>query len=185
MTDTPTPARPRRPDKQMYFLILAIAARSRADCLGRRVGAVITREDRVLSTGYNGTPFGMPNCTEGGCRRCAQRDLDTSLRGGAYDVCICVHAEQNALLTAARFGQQTLGASITSTMQPCFGCLKELLQAGIEEVRFLHPWDPVEAYHDPGLAQQYAALRARFRVFSQVGTPDVDSGDLFAAFSRA
>ena len=94
MTDTPTPARPRRPDKQMYFLILAIAARSRADCLGRRVGAVIAREDRVLSTGYNGTPFGMPNCTEGGCRRCAQRDLDTSLRGGAYDVCICVHAEQ-------------------------------------------------------------------------------------------
>ena len=185
MTDTPPPARPRRPDKQTYFLILAIAARSRADCLGRRVGAVIAREDRVLSTGYNGTPFGMPNCTEGGCRRCAQRDLDTSLRGGAYDVCICVHAEQNALLTAARFGQQTLGASITSTVQPCFGCLKELLQAGIEEVRFLHPWDPVEAYHDPGLAQQYAALRARFRVFSQVGTPDVDSGDLFAAFSRA
>ena len=142
MADSPAPARPRRPDKHTYFLILAIAARSRADCLGRRVGAVITREDRVLSTGYNGTPFGMPNCTEGGCRRCAQRDLDTSLRGGAYDVCICVHAEQNALLTAARFGQQTLGASITSTMQPCFGCLKELLQAGIERGPLPPPLGP-------------------------------------------
>ena len=70
-------------------------------------------------------------------------------------------------------------------MQPCFGCLKEALQAGIEEIRFLHPWDPVEAYHDPGLAQQYAALRARFRVFSQIGDPSVDTGDLFTAFSRA
>lgn len=184
MSQEPAPPaqRPVRPDKQVYFLLLAIAARTRADCLGRRVGAVITRDDRVLSTGYNGTPFGMPNCTEGGCRRCAQRDLDTSLRGGAYDVCICVHAEQNALLTAARFGQRTLGASITSTMQPCFGCLKELLQAGIEEVRFLHPWDPTEAYHDPGLAQQYAALRARFRAFTQVGDPAMDTADLFGGF---
>jgi dCMP deaminase len=181
----PSASRAPRPDKQTYFLLLAIAARTRADCLGRRVGAVITREDRVLSTGYNGTPFGIPNCTEGGCLRCARRDIDTSLRGGAYDVCICVHAEQNALLTAARFGQRILGASITSTMQPCFGCLKELLQAGIEEVHFLHPWNPTEAHHDPGLAQQYAALRARFRSFAQVGDLSTDTEDLFGGFLRA
>jgi dCMP deaminase len=175
-----TPPAP-RPDKAHYFLLIALAARTRADCLGRRVGAVITREGRVLSTGYNGTPFGMPNCSEGGCHRCSRRD-DDRLRGGAYDVCICVHAEQNALLTAARFGQQTLGASMTSTMQPCFGCLKEMLQAGITHVRYLHSWDPSEAYGDPALVAQYAALRAKFEEFSQVGDPAMDTADLFGAF---
>jgi dCMP deaminase len=166
----------------MYFLLIALAARTRADCLGRRVGAVIVREDRVLSTGYNGTPFGMPNCSEGGCHRCLHRDDEPYLRGGAYDVCLCVHAEQNALLTAARFGQQTFGASLTSTTQPCFGCLKEMLQAGISEVRYLHPWDPVEAYKDEALAKQYAELRSRFKVFETVGDPDMDDPGLFAGF---
>lgn len=172
--------RRQRPDKRLYFLLIALAARTRADCLGRRVGAVIVREDRVISTGYNGTPFGMPNCSEGGCYRCAQRGREGYLRGGAYDVCLCVHAEQNALLTAARFGQQTYGASLTSTMQPCFGCLKEMIQAGITEVRYLHSWDPAEAYDDPALAAQYAQLRSRFAVFEQVGDPRMDTPELFA-----
>jgi dCMP deaminase len=170
-----------RPDKQRYFLLIALAARTRADCLGRRVGAVIVRDDRVVSTGYNGTPFGMRNCSEGGCHRCARRDTEPYLRGGAYDVCLCVHAEQNALLTAARFGNRTLDAQITSTTQPCFGCLKELLQAGITEVRYLHPWDPVEAYKDGALAEQYEELRRRFSVFEQVGDPALDSSELFSA----
>ena len=177
----PTPLR--RPEKDLYFLLIALAARPRADCVGRRVGAVVTRDGRVLSTGYNGTPFGMPNCSDGGCHRCSQRRDGSAPRGGAYDVCICVHAEQNAILTAARFGQQTLGSAMTTTVQPCFGCLKEMLQAGIEEVRYLHPWDPVEAYQDPALAQQYAALQAQFPVFAQVGDPGADAGDLFAPFT--
>src|SRR5579859_2069536 len=174
----------RRPDKDRYFLLIALAARTRADCLGRRVGAVITREGRVLSTGYNGTPFGMPNCSEGGCHRCSRRD-DDELRGGAYDICICVHAEQNALLTAARFGQQTLGASMTSTTQPCFGCLKEMLQAGITEVRYLHPWDPREAYNDDALTNQYAALRSRFAKFESIGDPAMDAPELFSPINGA
>ncbi len=177
----PTSGRTPRPDKNLDFLLIALAARTRADCLGRRVGAVITREGRVVSTGYNGTPFGMPNCSEGGCHRCSQRDTNTALRGGAYDICVCVHAEQNAILTAARFGQQTLGSSLTSTPQPCFGCLKEMLQAGITEVRYLHAWDPTEAYGDPALAGQYAALRARFGSFEQVGDPAIDTDALFGA----
>ena len=178
MTDRPAIV---RPDKQRYFLLIALAARTRADCLGRRVGAVILRDDRVVSTGYNGTPFGMRNCSEGGCHRCARRDTEPYLRGGAYDVCLCVHAEQNALLTAARFGNRTLGSALTSTTQPCFGCLKELLQAGITEIRYLHPWDPVEAYKDDALAEQYEQLRMRFDVFEQIGDPALDTGELFAA----
>jgi len=114
--------------------------------------------------------------------RCASRESAPYLRGGAYDVCLCVHAEQNALLTAARFGQRTLGASLTSTTQPCFGCLKELLQAGITEVRYLHPWDPLEAYGDQALAQQYAALRSRFAVFERVGDLTLDTPELFSRF---
>ena len=170
-----------RPDKGTYFLLIAMAARTRADCVGRRVGAVISRDGRVVSTGYNGTPFGIPNCSEGGCLRCSRRGDGIASRGGGYDVCVCVHAEQNAILTAARFGQQTLGASITSTVQPCFGCLKELLQAGITDVQYLHVWDPLEAYGEPGLAAQYALLRARFASFSQIGDPSLDREDLFAA----
>jgi dCMP deaminase len=176
----PPEGRVRRPDKQLYLLLIALAARTRADCLGRRVGAVLDLEGRVLSTGYNGTPFGMPNCSAGGCHRCANRDARPFLRGGAYDVCICVHAEQNALLTAARFGQRTLGASLTSTTQPCFGCLKELLQAGVTEIRYLHPWNPLEAYGDPALAEQYTALRSRFSVFERIGDPAMDTPELFA-----
>ncbi|MFN2568363.1 MAG: cytidine/deoxycytidylate deaminase family protein [Candidatus Dormibacteria bacterium] len=172
---------PGRPSKDLYFLLIAAAVRTRADCVGRRVGAVITREGRVVSTGYNGTPFGMPNCSEGGCLRCAGRGAAGAPRGGAYDVCICVHAEQNALLTAARFGQQTLGALMTTTVQPCFGCLKEMLQGGIRDVHYLHPWDPLEAYGEPRLADQYAALRSRFDTFVQVGDPVRDNPDAFAA----
>lgn len=182
MADRVPEGRSLRPDKQHYFLLIALAARTRADCLGRRVGAVITREGRVISTGYNGTPFGMTNCSEGGCLRCARRgSSDPTLRGGAYDVCLCVHAEQNAILTAARFGQQTIGAALTTTTQPCFGCLKEMLQAGITEVDYLHSWDPVEAYGDPALAEQYASLRTQFSRFEQVGDPAADTPDVFGS----
>jgi dCMP deaminase len=167
----------RRPDKQLYFLLLAVAARTRADCLAQRVGAVISRDDRVLSTGYSGTPFGLPNCSEGGCRQCAQAEQGSSQEGN--DVCLCVHAEQNAILTAARVGQPTLSAAITSTSQPCFGCLKEMVQAGIEEVRFLQQRHPDEFRDDPALARQYAALRERFRVFARIGDPNSDSQDVF------
>ncbi len=157
-----------RPSKQEYACLLALAARTRADCLGRRVGAVIVREDRVLSTGYNGTPIGMPNCSEGGCHRCGQRDTGPYPVGGAYDLCVCVHAEQNAILAAARFGQSTLGATLTTTLRPCFGCCKEALQAGVTAVRYLDEWQPAASERDPGLQVQYASLRARFTVFEPI-----------------
>ncbi|MGA9921523.1 MAG: dCMP deaminase family protein [Candidatus Dormiibacterota bacterium] len=161
-----------RPSKQEYFLLLALAARTRADCLGRRVGAVVVRDDRVISTGYNGTPIGMPNCSEDGCHRCANRDSETYPAGRGYDLCICVHAEQNAVLAAARFGQSTLGATLYSTMRPCFGCLKESLQAGIAAVHYLEDWQVPPGDDDAALAAQYAALRSRFQDFSQARIPD-------------
>jgi dCMP deaminase len=186
VSDTPPPPDHalERPDKEIYFLLIALAARTRADCIGRRHGAVVAREGRVISTGYNGTPFGVPNCSEGGCLRCRQRLTNEAPRGGAYDVCICVHAEQNAILTAARFGQQTLGGSMTCTTQPCFGCLKEMLQVGITEVRYLHSWDPVEAYGDLALGSQYDALSSKFEVFKQISDAALDTDQLFGGFLK-
>ena len=131
-----------------YFMLIAVATRQRAECLGRHVGAVLVREGRIVATGYNGTPRGFPRCNEqeGGCHRCADKDRYPS--GVAYDVCICVHAEQNAVLQAARLGYSCDGAACYTTLRPCFGCLKELYQSGVSAVRYLNEWtpsDPVEA----------------------------------------
>lgn len=145
-----------RPDPHEYFMGIAMAVRRRANCLGNRVGSVVVLDRRIISTGYNGTPENMDNCTEGGCHRCANRDKYPP--GTGYDVCICVHAEQNAILAAARFGISVDGATVYSTMRPCFGCAKEMLQARIVGVYFLHDW----AHPDPDKRTQYALLQARF-----------------------
>ncbi len=145
-----------RPERGDYYMGIAMAVRARADCLGNRIGAVLVLEDRIISTGYNGTPANMTNCTEGGCVRCADRQRYVS--GRAYDICICVHAEQNALLAAARFGIATEGAVLYSTMRPCFGCTKELLQARISSVHYLHDW----IYPDEEMQQSYEDLQSWF-----------------------
>jgi dCMP deaminase len=135
---------------------IALAVRARADCTGNRVGAVVVKDRRIVSTGYNGTPTGMPNCSEGGCHRCAHREQYAS--GTGYDLCICVHAEQNALLAAARFGIGVEGATMYTTMRPCFGCTKELLQARVLTVYYLHEW----AHPDEAYRAEYARLQAEF-----------------------
>jgi dCMP deaminase len=123
-------------------MLLAVATRQRAECLGRHVGAVLVRDGRIIATGYNGTPRGFPRCNEAerGCHRCAGSDRYPA--GTGYDVCICVHAEQNALLQAARLGYTSDGADCYTTLRPCFGCLKELHQGGIASVRYLNAWTP-------------------------------------------
>jgi dCMP deaminase len=147
-----------RPTPEQYFMLLAVATRERANCLRRHVGAVLVSDQRIIATGYNGTPTGFRNCDEGGCHRCAHPD-DYS-RGHGYDVCICVHAEQNALLQAARLGYSVQGAACFTTLRPCFGCLKELYQAGVAGVRFLNPWLP----SDPDEANAYEELLGEMRV---------------------
>ena len=145
-----------RPDRHTYYMGIAMAVRERADCTGNRVGAIIVVANRIVATGYNGTPENMPNCSEGGCLRCANRDKYPS--GTGYDLCICVHAEQNALLTAARFGIAVQGSTVYSTMRPCFGCTKEMLQAGVREVYYINDW----VYPDPEKHAEYSRLQGRF-----------------------
>ena len=148
-----------RPDRPEYFMNIALAVRERADCLGQKVGAIIVLSHRIVATGYNGTPAGMRNCSDGGCIRCANRDKKY-VSGSAYDLCICVHAEQNAILAAARFGISIQGGTVYTTVQPCFGCLKEMLQAGIDEVSYLHPWRSTKDA-DPEQQSQYEILASR------------------------
>ena len=158
-----------------FYMRLAVVVESGAKCLGSHVGAVIVRDDRVLGSGYNGTPAGYPNCTETerGCRRCALRreQPEAGLSGRLYDICLCVHAEQNAMATAARFGVAIDGAMLYTTLQPCFNCLKELMQVRLHGVVFLRPW---QAGHPDyaWVAEEYGRLvdhyRSRGSVFAQL-----------------
>lgn len=93
----PDPARI-RPTWDQYFMTLASLAARRSNCMRRPVGCVIVRDKRVISTGYNGTPRNLVNCNEGGCPRC-----NSNAAGGAdLSTCLCLHAEENALLEAGR-----------------------------------------------------------------------------------
>lgn len=145
-----------RPSLDQYFMGIAMAVRKRANCKGSRVGAVVVVGRHIVSTGYNGTPANMTNCNEGGCYRCANRDKFPP--GTGYDLCICVHAEQNAILTAARYGIAIEGATVYTTMRPCFGCTKEMLQAKVDAVYFLHNWN----HPDDRARSEYEKLQARF-----------------------
>ncbi len=111
---------------------MAHLAASRSTCLRRHVGAVIVKDRMVLSTGYNDTPRGLPNCGDGGCARCAS-DAPT---GVGLDTCLCLHGEQNAIIQAAYHGVSVNGASIYVTHQPCLTCAKMILNAGVRRVVF-------------------------------------------------
>jgi len=146
----------KRPTRDEYYMGIAMAVRKRANCLRSRVGAILVLDDRIIATGYNGTPANMQNCDEGGCERCADPMLYESGRG--YDVCICVHAEQNTLLSAARFGIPVEGTVLYTTTRPCFGCAKELLQAKVRAVCYIHEW----LHPDPKVHDDYERLQAEF-----------------------
>ena len=123
-----------RPSWDPYFMLLAALASRRSNCMKRRVGAVLVREKRVVSTGYNGTPRGVRNCSEGGCGRCnswgdgqlhpnedAADGIPLSSRGTGLDVCLCLHAEENALLEAGR--SRASGAGAEGTTLYCNTCV--------------------------------------------------------------
>jgi dCMP deaminase len=139
-----------------YYMNIAIAVRKKANCLGRRVGAVIVKENRIISTGYNGTPEGLTNCNDGGCVRC--KDKHAFAPSVGYDVCICVHAEQNAVITAAWFGHAIEGSIVYSTLRPCFDCSKALLQAKVQAIYFIHDWQHAEG----SPREQYNFMQSKF-----------------------
>lgn len=127
-------AKDKRPSWDQYFMMMAQVVKSRADCTRRQVGSLIVKNQRIISTGYNGTPHKIKNCSEGGCLRCLRRDKGEI---GSYEYeesCVCIHAEQNAIIQAAYQGTSTNQATLYSTTNPCSSCAKMLINSGIERV---------------------------------------------------
>lgn len=119
-----------RPGWDQYFMQIARIVAMRSNCMKRKVAAVIVKDRRIISTGYNGTPRGARNCNEGGCPRCnAMADSGTRLGD-----CLCSHAEENAIVQAAYHGISVKGATLYSTFSPCLICTKMIINAGIEKV---------------------------------------------------
>ncbi len=108
-----------RPSWDEYFLNIAREVAHRSTCERAHVGAVIVKNKRILTTGYNGSPRGLPHCTEVGCLMEKGHCIRT------------LHAEQNAIIQAALHGVSTDGSSIYVTHQPCFLCAKTIINAGI------------------------------------------------------
>jgi dCMP deaminase len=119
-----------RPTWNEYFLNIAREVAQRSTCERAKVGAVIVKDKRILTTGYNGSPRGLAHCTEVGCLMDNGHCVRT------------LHAEQNAIIQAALHGVITEGATIYVTHQPCFNCAKTIINAGISEIVYDHE------YHD-------------------------------------
>ena len=119
-----------RPSWDEYFMQIARIVALRSNCMKRKVAAVVVKDRRIISTGYNGTPRGVKNCNESGCPRC--NSLADS--GTRLDECLCSHAEENAIVQAAYHGIAVKGATLYSTFSPCLICTKIIINAGIARV---------------------------------------------------
>jgi len=119
-----------RPGWDDYFMGIAKVVALRSNCIKRKVAAVIAKDKRIISTGYNGTPRGVKNCSEGGCPRC--NSIGTS--GQGLEECYCSHAEENAIVQAAYHGVNIKDSVLYTTFSPCLMCTKMIINAGIHEV---------------------------------------------------
>jgi len=116
---------------------IARVVATRGNCIRRKVGAVIVKDYRIVCTGYNGTPRGIKNCSEGGCRRC-----QGNVRSGqALTECICCHAEENAITQASYHGISLKDSTLYCTMSPCLLCARMIINAGIREVVYAEKYE--------------------------------------------
>ncbi len=121
-----------RPSWETYFMNITNLVAERSTCLRRAVGAVLVKDKRILSTGYNGSPSGLKHCMEVGCLR-EQLGVES---GKMHELCRGIHAEQNAIIQAAYHGVSVKGASIFCTNQPCSICARMIINAGIERIYY-------------------------------------------------
>jgi len=103
---------------------------TRSTCLRRQVGALLVKDRNILATGYNGTPSGITHCEDVGCLR----DRLQVPSGERHELCRGLHAEQNAIIQAARHGVNIDGATLYCTTMPCIICTKMLINAGIRRI---------------------------------------------------
>ncbi len=119
-----------RPDIDTYFLKIAKLVSQRATCRRHNVGAVLVRDKQILTTGYNGAAAGVKDCLELGCLR----DELKIPSGSHHEICRAIHAEQNAIIQAAKHGVNTEGATMYVTHSPCIICAKMIVNAGVKRV---------------------------------------------------
>ena len=126
-----------RPSWDEYFVSITRQVATRATCLRRKVGAIIVKDKRILTTGYNGAPMGVKNCLEIGT--CLREELGVP-SGERQEICRGLHAEQNAILQAALHGVRIKGSNLYSTNQPCATCAKMIINAGIKDVFYMEEY---------------------------------------------
>lgn len=119
-----------RPSWDRYFIEIVNVVKKRSTCCRRSVGALIVKDKKILSTGYNGAPTGIKHCEEVGCLR----DKLGIPSGQRHELCRGLHAEQNAIVHAAHSGVSIAGSTIYVTNQPCILCAKMIINAGIERI---------------------------------------------------
>ncbi|MCL4078769.1 cytidine/deoxycytidylate deaminase family protein [Coriobacteriia bacterium Es71-Z0120] len=125
-----------RPSWDEYFMSIAQHVAERSTCLRRHTGAVLVKDKRILSTGYNGAPSGLAHCEQAGCLR----ERLSVPSGSNHELCRGIHAEQNAVVQAARHGIAIDGSTLYSTHQPCVLCAKILVNAGVTEIVYAEPY---------------------------------------------
>ena len=119
-----------RPSWDEYFMDITKRVATRSTCLRRAVGAILVHDKRIIASGYNGGPSGLAHCLDIGCLR-EKLGIPS---GQQHELCRGIHAEQNAIIQAARYGVSIDGAVLYCTTQPCTQCTKMLINAGITEI---------------------------------------------------
>jgi dCMP deaminase len=144
-----------RPSWDEYFMEITRLVVSRSTCVRRQVGAVIVKDKKILATGYNGAPSGLPHCLEVGCLR----DELGIPSGERHELCRGLHAEQNAIIQAAYYGVSINGATLYCTNLPCIICTKMLINSGITRVVY------GEGYTDPLARQMWEGSKVAVEQF--------------------
>lgn len=123
-----------RPSWDQYFMDIVELVGKRSTCLRRKVGAILVKDKRILTTGYNGPPMGITHCSETGCLR----DELGIPSGERHELCRGLHAEQNAIIQAAYHGINISGATLYCSNLPCIICSKMIINAGIKKIKYRH-----------------------------------------------
>jgi dCMP deaminase len=125
-----------RPNWHKYFMEMAFLVAKRSTCLRRQVGAVIVKDNQIISTGYNGAPKRVRHCEETGCLR-EQLNVPS---GERHELCRGVHAEQNAIIQSAINGSAIDDSVLYCTNQPCSICSKMIINSEVKEIYIAHPY---------------------------------------------
>ena len=155
-----------RPEWTEYFMELATLVATRSTCIRRHVGSVLTIDNHIISTGYNGSPSGIKHCISAkdihvvdskNKHHICFREKYNIPSGEQLDRCYGIHSEQNCIIQAARNGTSTIDSVLYCTTKPCITCLKTLINAGVKEIIYK------EDYSDPLADQLMSECNIQFR----------------------